>query len=70
LLEIATPASGLATKRAAARGHGRVDVGFWGGAVPTNLGELSDLFAAGVFGVKCFLHDSGVPEFPLLVAAR
>ena len=24
------------------------------------------MFAAGVFGVKCFLQDSGVPEFPQL----
>lgn len=57
-------AAALATKRAAARGRCRVDVGFWGGCVPTNLGDLPELFAAGVFGVKCFLQDSGVPEFP------
>ncbi|MTD15595.1 allantoinase AllB [Nakamurella sp. YIM 132087] len=58
--------SALAEKRRAARGRCRVDVGFWGGATPTNLDELPDLFAAGVFGVKCFLQDSGVPEFPPL----
>jgi allantoinase len=56
----------LGEKRRAARGRCRVDVGFWGGATPTNLAELPDLFAAGVFGVKCFLQDSGVPEFPPL----
>ena len=54
-------AKALATKRAAARGRCRVDVGFWGGSVPTNLDDLPELFAAGVFGVKCFLQDSGVP---------
>jgi allantoinase len=43
-----------------------VDVGFWGGAVPGNAGELAKLHAEGVFGVKCFLLDSGVPEFPPL----
>jgi allantoinase len=59
-------AAALATKKAAARGHCRVDTGFWGGAVPTNLADLPELFAAGVFGVKCFLQDSGVPEFPPL----
>src|SRR6202008_2091876 len=43
-----------------------VDVGFWGGAVPDNLAELAALHEAGVFGFKCFLADSGVPEFPAL----
>ena len=43
-----------------------VDVGFWGGAVPGNVGDLADLHAAGVFGFKCFLLDSGVEEFPHL----
>ena len=52
-------AQALAAKRVAARGRCRVDVGFWGGSVPTNLDDLPELFAAGVFGVKCFLQDSG-----------
>jgi allantoinase len=56
----------LTTKRAAAAGRCAVDVGFWGGAVPGNLGRLGALLDAGVFGVKCFLPDSGVPEFPAL----
>ena len=47
-----------------------MDVGFWGGACPTNLDDLPDLFAAGVFGVKCFLQDSGVPEFPPLTTGE
>jgi allantoinase len=59
----------LEVKRAAARGACFVDVGFWGGAVPSNLGALRPLLEAGVFGVKCFLPDSGVPEFPSLGAA-
>jgi allantoinase len=53
----------LAVKRAAAAGQCHVDVGFWGGAVPGNQGSLRDLHDAGVFGFKCFLIDSGVPEF-------
>ncbi|MBM9467877.1 allantoinase AllB [Nakamurella leprariae] len=57
-------ASALAAKQVAARGRVRVDTGFWGGLVPDNLDELPGLFAAGVLGVKCFLQDSGVPEFP------
>src|SRR5687768_866554 len=56
----------LAVKRAAAEGRCAVDVGFWGGAVPGNAGGLGGLLAAGVFGVKCFLPDSGVDEFPAL----
>ncbi len=60
----------LAAKRKVARGRCHVDVGFWGGSVPTNIDDLPELFAAGVFGVKCFLQDSGVPEFPPLSAAE
>jgi allantoinase len=56
----------LAVKRAAAEGQCVVDVAFWGGAVPDNLGRLRQLLDAGVMGVKCFLPDSGVPEFPAL----
>ena len=58
----------LAVKRAAARGELMVDVGFWGGAVPTNLDELEPLWDEGVFGFKCFLAPSGVDEFPALDA--
>ena len=43
-----------------------VDVGFWGGAVPGNGGDLRALHDAGVFGFKCFLLHSGVDEFPPL----
>ncbi|MGH3567380.1 MAG: allantoinase AllB [Pseudonocardia sp.] len=56
----------LETKRAAARDQVHVDVGFWGGAVPGNLGQLRALHDAGVFGFKCFLLPSGVAEFPPL----
>ena len=62
-----TTAAALTAKRAAATGKCAVDVGFWGGAVPENItdpAELSALHTAGVFGFKCFLADSGVPEFP------
>jgi allantoinase len=63
-----TPAA-LAEKRAAAKEQCFVDVGFWGGAVPDNRDELAALHEAGVFGFKCFLADSGVPEFPALDGA-
>jgi allantoinase len=57
-------AHALAVKQRAATGQCHVDVGFWGGAIPGNAGELPALHAAGVFGFKAFLADSGVPEFP------
>lgn len=60
----------LAVKRAAAQGQCFVDVGFWGGAVPGNEAELAGLAAEGVAGFKCFLVDSGVPEFPPLPDPR
>ena len=59
----------LADKRAAAAGNCWVDVAFWGGAVPGNADALRPLHQAGVTGFKCFLIDSGVPEFPPLEAA-
>jgi allantoinase len=56
----------LALKRETALGHCYVDVGFWAGAIPANLGQLRALHEAGVFGFKCFMLDSGVAEFPPL----
>ncbi len=56
----------LAVKRAAAAGRVHVDVGFWGGAIPGNVGDLRGLHDSGVFGFKCFLLHSGVDEFPPL----
>jgi allantoinase len=54
----------LGIKQKAAHGQIHVDVGFWGGAIPGNAPDLPALHAAGVFGFKAFLADSGVPEFP------
>ena len=62
-------AAALRVKRTAAAGQCHVDVGFWGGAIPGNAGELPGLHEAGVFGFKAFLADSGVPEFPPVDAA-
>ncbi len=56
----------LQVKRQVAQGQVSVDVAFWGGAVPGNASQLQRLLDAGVVGVKCFLLDSGVPEFPPL----
>ena len=53
----------LEAKRKAAEGQCHVDLGFWGGVVPGNLGELAALREAGVLGFECFLVDSGSDHF-------
>lgn len=65
-----TTVAALEAKRAVAAAKARVDVGFWGGAVPENLGALRELHEAGVFGFKCFLSPSGVDEFGHLDRAQ
>lgn len=71
-----TTAAALAQKRLEVKEKLSVDVGFWGGVVPGNLeadasgvDELAAMHDAGAFGFKCFLADSGVPEFPALDGA-
>ena len=54
----------LRQKIAATRGQLWIDVGFHGGIVPGNENDLRPLMEAGVVGLKCFLCDSGVEEFP------
>jgi allantoinase len=61
-----TTVEALHGKRRCAEGQVAVDVAFWGGAVPGDLDQLRPLHEAGVVGFKCFLLDSGVPEFPPL----
>jgi allantoinase len=63
-----TSTEALDVKRAVARVS--VDTGFWGGAVPENLGSLKPLHDAGVFGFKAFLAPSGVDEFGHLDAEQ
>jgi allantoinase len=63
---VTTTVAALRAKVAAAAGQCAVDVAFWGGAVPGNTAEFAGLLDAGVVGFKCFLSDSGIPEFPPL----
>ena len=60
----------LTIKRQAAAGQCHVDVGFWGGVVPGNTRELEPMVRAGVTGFKCFLADSGSPDFPPVTASQ
>ncbi len=61
---VTTTVAALSAKRNAAKGKCRVNVGFYGGLIPGNVAELEALIDEGVFGVKAFLCDSGLDEFP------
>ena len=58
-----TTPDALTSKQDVARAKVMIDTGFWGGAVPENLGHLRALHERGVFGFKAFLAPSGVDEF-------
>jgi len=58
-----TSVDALHAKANAMNGKCRVDVGLWGGAVPGNARALREMVREGALGFKCFLVDSGVPEF-------
>jgi allantoinase len=58
-----TTREALRVKAEAARGRCHVDIGFWGGVVPGNAGELAGLWQDGALGFKAFLVPSGVDEF-------
>ncbi len=58
-----TTLAALRAKQAATAGQLWIDVGFWGGVVPGNRGELAGMAEHGAIGFKCFLVESGVDEF-------
>lgn len=43
-----------------------VDCGFYGGIIPENSDKLSGMLGAGVLGLKAFMTDSGIDEFPFV----
>src|SRR5579859_234455 len=61
---VTVTADALDTKRRAARGQCHVDLAFWGGVIPGHARDIEPLAHAGVTGFKCFLADSGSPDFP------
>ena len=63
-LPVTTNRAALELKKASSAGKCRVDVGFWGGVVPGNARDLSELAEGGVLGCKAFLVHSGIDEFP------
>ena len=61
--------SALRAKRDSAAGKCWVDVGFYGGLVPGSAEQVPGLIQEGVHGVKAFLCDSGMDEFPAATRA-
>lgn len=53
-------------KLKAAAGQCWVDVGFWGGVIPSNSADLKPLIDAGVLGFKCFMMQGLDPDFPMV----
>lgn len=63
-IPVTTTKAAFAEKLAAVDDKLWVDCGFWGGVIPDNIADLDELLTAGVLGVKSFLIDSGIAEFP------
>ncbi len=61
---VTTTPEAVEAKRSAAEGILSVDVALWGGLVPGNADRVSELLNAGVLGLKAFLCNSGLDEFP------
>jgi allantoinase len=61
-----TSVRGLLAKAEAMSGKCWVDAGLWGGAVRGNAPDLQPMLREGALGFKCFMVDSGVPEFSWL----
>jgi len=61
---VTTTKKNLALKVEAAKNSAHVNCGFWGGVIPGNGKELDALLDAGALGLKAFLTDSGISDFP------
>ncbi len=59
-----TNGSAFDAKRAAAEKNSLVDFGLWGGLVPGNFDQLETLRDRGVVGIKAFMCESGIDDFP------
>lgn len=66
---VTTTVEALKLKLEAAIGKLHVNVGFYGGVTPSNIGDLDSLLRSGVFGIKAFLTHSGIDEFPNVTEA-
>jgi allantoinase len=57
-------ARALALKRGALAEHALVDYALWGGVIPQSVEHVAELKNDGVIGVKAFMCDSGLAEYP------
>lgn len=56
-------------KRTAAEKSSFVDFGLWGGLVPGNLDQFETLRDRGVVGLKAFMCNSGIDDFPYVTTS-
>ena len=61
---VTTDTDSLKIKCEAAKNKLYVDCGFYGGAVPGNSHKLEGLIQNGVLGIKAFMINSGLDDFP------
>lgn len=61
---VTTTVKAFDEKMAAAKAQLHTNVGFWGGVIPGNTGEIEPLIKKGVLGFKAFLTHSGIDDFP------
>ncbi|MFZ1687657.1 MAG: allantoinase AllB [Flavobacteriales bacterium] len=66
---VTTTVEAFKLKLEAARGKLHVNVGFYGGVIPSSINDLDGLLNAGIFGIKAFLTHSGIDEFPNVTEA-
>lgn len=66
---VTTSVAAFEEKLRAAEGQLHTNVGFWGGIVPGNTGEIEPLINKGVLGFKAFLTHSGIDDFPNVTEA-
>lgn len=66
---VTTTVDALTLKLETAKGKLHVNVGFYGGVIPSNIDDLDGLLNSGVFGIKAFLTHSGIDEFPNVTEA-
>ncbi len=57
-------AASFDAKCSAAEAAAVTDFALWGGLTPDNVDRLEELAARGVVGLKAFMSQSGIPDFP------
>jgi len=61
---VVTDINALQEKIKASEGKRHVNCGFWAGGIGQDMAKIAELLEAGCLGVKVFISDSGLKEFP------